>query len=421
MKDISKRIVSILLVVYLIAILTQVFFILNNPVSITGEASSGQISITILSTAPSFSLIPNQTLDEGDSFTYYVNATDINDINLTFSDDATFFDLTVYNGTSSIINFTATAAMAGTHVVNISVQDDSNEMYSQNVVFIITAAAPPAAPAPGGGGAAPPALCSPGWVCSTWGECTTAGIQYRECIDRRNCNTLTGKPPESRICLYIPTCFDGILNGHETDTDCGGQFCRPCEDGRICELERDCVNECNETSKRCYSVSLLPPITVEPKPVSLWQRLRESLSSVIKFLMSRWIFTMLAILILIISAYLFMMINTKKKLKLIYRRGDQSLWRCGGYSLKVFKILNRKKLRINLEIVKKTRHIYKPVTLTSFFSRTAYSLNSIIRGLNPFAVALMLYNLKRPLRKGLSPSAVTQMLSDLKRRLKKRI
>ncbi len=401
MKDISRRTVYLLLVICIITITTQIFFTLNSPTTITGKASTAQIRIIILSKTPYFPLIPNQTVYVGDSFIYYINATDVDDNNLTFSDNATFFNLTIYNGTSSIINFTATAAIEGTHHINISVADDSGNLYYQNVIFIITTeAAPPVTPPPaGGGGAAPPALCAPAWVCSSWGECTAEGMQYRECIDVRNCNTLIGKLPESRVCLYIPTCFDGILNGHETDIDCGGQFCRPCEDGRKCELERDCVNNCNETSKQCYSVSLLPPILVEPKPVSLWQRLRESLFSIIKFLILKWMFVIPIILILILFVYLSKMLNAKKKLKLIYRKGDQSLWRCKGYVLKIFKILNKKKLKVNLEVVKKRKHIYKEVKLSSIISRTAYSLKSIAGRLNPFSISLLLSDLNHQLRR----------------------
>jgi len=38
-----------------------------------------------------------------------------------------------------------------------------------------------------------------------------------------------------------PTCTDGIKNGAETDTDCGGADCEPCESGAACRGEADCV------------------------------------------------------------------------------------------------------------------------------------------------------------------------------------
>ncbi len=44
-----------------------------------------------------------------------------------------------------------------------------------------------------------------------------------------------------------PTCDDGIKNGDETDVDCGGSDCPPCEISRQCELDSDCVS-----SVACY-------------------------------------------------------------------------------------------------------------------------------------------------------------------------
>src|SRR5258706_7852602 len=42
-------------------------------------------------------------------------------------------------------------------------------------------------------------------------------------------------------------CDDGLLNGAETDTDCGGPDCQPCSDARPCAIDRDC------NSRRCDS------------------------------------------------------------------------------------------------------------------------------------------------------------------------
>jgi hypothetical protein len=42
------------------------------------------------------------------------------------------------------------------------------------------------------------------------------------------------------------TCNDAMLDGDETDTDCGGSVCGPCANGQMCLLNRDCVsNNCN--------------------------------------------------------------------------------------------------------------------------------------------------------------------------------
>jgi hypothetical protein len=40
--------------------------------------------------------------------------------------------------------------------------------------------------------------------------------------------------------LAGPTCTDGVRNGSETDTDCGGPTCLPCATGRLCQRNTDC-------------------------------------------------------------------------------------------------------------------------------------------------------------------------------------
>jgi hypothetical protein len=39
-----------------------------------------------------------------------------------------------------------------------------------------------------------------------------------------------------------PSCDDGLVNGDETDVDCGGPTCTPCPDGSVCERSDDCQN-----------------------------------------------------------------------------------------------------------------------------------------------------------------------------------
>jgi hypothetical protein len=38
----------------------------------------------------------------------------------------------------------------------------------------------------------------------------------------------------------FPSCKDGTLNGSETDIDCGGPDCPPCEDEQLCRADADC-------------------------------------------------------------------------------------------------------------------------------------------------------------------------------------
>ncbi len=45
----------------------------------------------------------------------------------------------------------------------------------------------------------------------------------------------------SCIVVVATSCSDGIINGDETDVDCGGRSCAPCGDGRGCISGQDCV------------------------------------------------------------------------------------------------------------------------------------------------------------------------------------
>jgi len=38
-------------------------------------------------------------------------------------------------------------------------------------------------------------------------------------------------------------CQDGVLNGNETDLDCGGADCEGCVTGRSCREATDCMSE----------------------------------------------------------------------------------------------------------------------------------------------------------------------------------
>jgi hypothetical protein len=52
------------------------------------------------------------------------------------------------------------------------------------------------------------------------------------------------------------TCQDKVLSGNETDVDCGGAFCLPCQDGYDCAKHTDCVNGiCNESVGKCMPMS----------------------------------------------------------------------------------------------------------------------------------------------------------------------
>ena len=62
-----------------------------------------------------------------------------------------------------------------------------------------------------------------------------------QCDDFQDCETLVCNP-DSGLCDE-PTCDDGAPNGGETDVDCGGADCAPCTLGGACESDGDCASE----------------------------------------------------------------------------------------------------------------------------------------------------------------------------------
>ena len=44
-------------------------------------------------------------------------------------------------------------------------------------------------------------LCNESWVCEDWGECTSAGYQFRECVDTEQCGTTCRMPLIARECI----------------------------------------------------------------------------------------------------------------------------------------------------------------------------------------------------------------------------
>lgn len=59
-----------------------------------------------------------------------------------------------------------------------------------------------------------------------------------------------GDAPSGPLEPEAPTCDDGLLNGSETDLDCGGDECEPCAVGALCDAASDCESgECR--ARRC--------------------------------------------------------------------------------------------------------------------------------------------------------------------------
>jgi hypothetical protein len=85
-------------------------------------------------------------------------------------------------------------------------------------------------------------MCLEDWYCTEWKPevCPVEGVQKRVCSDKNNCGTLGNKPTTNQSCSYIGTCFDILKNQDETDIDCGGTKCEPCDLYKKCIFDLDC-------------------------------------------------------------------------------------------------------------------------------------------------------------------------------------
>lgn len=87
-----------------------------------------------------------------------------------------------------------------------------------------------------GGGVCPP--CANGLSCGDASDCTSGVCDAtgHQCV--------------------APTCLDTVLNGGESDTDCGGPDCMPCDTGDACGDASDCASGvCDATALTCTAPS----------------------------------------------------------------------------------------------------------------------------------------------------------------------
>ena len=120
--------------------------------------------------------------------------------------------------------------------------------------------------------------CDDGWVCidevctePTCDDGLQSGDQTDEdcggpecppCEVEQDCET--GSDCVSGVCdegeCQEASCVDGVLNGEETDVDCGGPDCPPCAMGQDCATDEDCVTQ------RCDDGVCAEPEEIVPDP-----------------------------------------------------------------------------------------------------------------------------------------------------------
>ncbi|MEP7120194.1 MAG: hypothetical protein ABJE95_04750 [Byssovorax sp.] len=84
---------------------------------------------------------------------------------------------------------------------------------------------------------APTSKVQTGSQCGANGVCNAKGVCV-ECISNGTCDG--GKPTCVNNYCSGQNCQDQIPDGNETDVDCGGDQCGPCDPSKLCKLDTDC-------------------------------------------------------------------------------------------------------------------------------------------------------------------------------------
>jgi hypothetical protein len=114
----------------------------NYLITITAEDNYGlsgagtfYFNVTDTNDPPIFSTIDTQTGKIGVQFVLDINATDEEGNEISYYDNATFFDI---NLTTGLINFSVNTSMTGIHIINISINDTLGGNYSDTFVLNLT-------------------------------------------------------------------------------------------------------------------------------------------------------------------------------------------------------------------------------------------------------------------------------------------
>lgn len=89
-------------------------------------------------------------------------------------------------------------------------------------------------------------------VCESCSEdCIFTFVKEVNGIKYGNCTTCVGDECEELKEKEIDECSDGIKNNQETDVDCGGPVCLPCDVGESCKYNSDCKDDLKCDGDEC--------------------------------------------------------------------------------------------------------------------------------------------------------------------------
>ena len=93
--------------------------------------------------------------------------------------------------------------------------------------------------------APPPDTCTNALQDNDESDIDCGGVMCSPCAIGKKCvvpnDCVVGASCQSGICATIPICENAAHDGDETDVDCGGTVCAPCDPGKMCAIDRDCT------------------------------------------------------------------------------------------------------------------------------------------------------------------------------------
>jgi hypothetical protein len=124
MKKVSNNFIAILTIIFMIVSVTgnMVIYEMTKVPRVTGK-STGQVSLCS-NAPPILQPISDQTAYINQLFTLFINASDLNNDYLTFYDNTDLFNITNYNASTGLINFTPSSGDAGYYSIIINVTDN---------------------------------------------------------------------------------------------------------------------------------------------------------------------------------------------------------------------------------------------------------------------------------------------------------
>ncbi|MBW2995676.1 hypothetical protein KY332_00075, partial [Candidatus Woesearchaeota archaeon] len=198
---------------------------------------------TIIDT--SSSILGNTGINGIDTYNANITSNDIYSGNLTYLGDEYIVPNNITNITSPwpLINIYARCGNAVCENLNSQCGTTNNYPECYIDCGVCPPAPPPTPPTRRGVGGGRVSICGEQWNCTDWGICQPDGTETRYCWDLNKCDDLYNqrivtyvkasvKPNTTRYCEFTG-CSDGLLNWNETDIDCGGPYCPPCEELEI--------------------------------------------------------------------------------------------------------------------------------------------------------------------------------------------